>query len=41
MIDTSDVRTQLSYQMLDQGFVGIIFSVFSEDKSSKVLFYDF
>jgi hypothetical protein len=27
--------------MLDQGFVGIIFSVFSEDKSSKVLFYDF
>lgn len=30
-----DVRTQLSYQMLDQGFVGIIFSVFSEDKSSK------
>lgn len=30
-----DIRTQLSYQMLDQGFVGIIFSVFSEDKSSK------
>lgn len=30
-----DVRTQAIYQMMDEGFVGIIISVFSEDKVSK------
>ncbi|XP_075213128.1 lys-63-specific deubiquitinase BRCC36-like [Lycorma delicatula] len=30
-----DVNTQAMYQMMDRGFVGIICSVFSEDKSTK------
>lgn len=30
-----DVQTQAMYQMMDEGFVGIIFSVFNEDKASK------
>ncbi|XP_059153731.1 lys-63-specific deubiquitinase BRCC36-like [Physella acuta] len=30
-----DVRTQANYQLMDDGFVGIIFSVFSEDKTTK------
>lgn len=30
-----DVQTQAMYQMMDQGFVGVIFSVFSEDKLTK------
>ncbi|XP_067007049.2 lys-63-specific deubiquitinase BRCC36 [Anabrus simplex] len=30
-----DVRTQAMYQFMDEGFVGIIISVFSEDKISK------
>lgn len=30
-----DVRTQATYQTMDSGFVGLIFSVFSEDKESK------
>lgn len=30
-----DVRTQAMYQMMDPGFVGLIFSVFNEDKNSK------
>jgi hypothetical protein len=34
----SDVRTQAMYQMMDECFVGIIFSVFTEDKSTKVSF---
>ncbi|NWU58788.1 BRCC3 deubiquitinase, partial [Dromas ardeola] len=31
-----DVRTQAMYQMMDQGFVGLIFSCFIEDKNTKV-----
>ncbi|XP_050995634.1 lys-63-specific deubiquitinase BRCC36-like [Acomys russatus] len=30
-----DVRTQAMYQMMDQGFVGLIFACFIEDKSTK------
>ncbi|XP_046420961.1 lys-63-specific deubiquitinase BRCC36 [Neodiprion pinetum] len=30
-----DVRTQATYQTMDHGFVGLIFSVFSEGKDSK------
>ncbi|XP_026670531.1 lys-63-specific deubiquitinase BRCC36-like isoform X2 [Ceratina calcarata] len=30
-----DCRTQTSYQMMDPSFVGLIFSVFSENKESK------
>ncbi|KAK0066502.1 lys-63-specific deubiquitinase BRCC36 [Biomphalaria pfeifferi] len=30
-----DVRTQFNYQQMDAGFVGIIFSVFNEDKVTK------
>lgn len=30
-----DVRTQAMYQMMDDCFVGLIFSVFNQDKSSK------
>jgi len=30
-----DVRTQANYQMMDKGFVGLIFSVFSELKDTK------
>ncbi|XP_071450171.1 lys-63-specific deubiquitinase BRCC36-like [Hetaerina americana] len=30
-----DVQTQAMYQMMDQGFVGVIFSVFLEDKTTK------
>lgn len=30
-----DVRTQAMYQMMDPGFVGLIFSVFNEDKNTK------
>ncbi|XP_005091457.1 lys-63-specific deubiquitinase BRCC36 isoform X2 [Aplysia californica] len=30
-----DLRTQASYQQMDDGFVGLIFSVFNEDKVSK------
>lgn len=32
---TADVRTQAMYQLLDSGFVGLIFSCFNED-SQKV-----
>lgn len=35
---TTDVRTQAMYQMMDQGFVGLIFSCFIEDKNTKVGF---
>ncbi|MEE6528218.1 hypothetical protein FKM82_030299 [Ascaphus truei] len=31
-----DVRTQAMYQMMDVGFVGLIFSCFIEDKNTKV-----
>lgn len=31
-----DVQTQSSYQFMDPGFVGVIISVFTEDKGSKV-----
>uniref|UniRef100_A0A023GHH5 Putative lys-63-specific deubiquitinase brcc36 n=1 Tax=Amblyomma triste TaxID=251400 RepID=A0A023GHH5_AMBTT len=31
-----DVQTQAMYQMMDDGFVGLIFSVFSEDATSKL-----
>ncbi|CAN0519754.1 unnamed protein product, partial [Ectocarpus sp. 8 AP-2014] len=34
----SDVRTQGQYQSMDRRFIGLIFSVFSEDKHSKVGF---
>ena len=30
-IDVVDVGTQGQYQMLDKGFIGLIFSVFHED----------
>lgn len=30
-----DVRTQANYQQMDAGFVGLIFSVFNEDKTTK------
>lgn len=30
-----DVRTQATYQMMDDAFVGLIFSVFSESKETK------
>uniref|UniRef100_A0A2I3T2Z6 Lys-63-specific deubiquitinase n=1 Tax=Pan troglodytes TaxID=9598 RepID=A0A2I3T2Z6_PANTR len=30
-----DVRTQAMYQMMDQGFVGLIFSCFIEDKNAR------
>ncbi|XP_013415313.1 lys-63-specific deubiquitinase BRCC36 [Lingula anatina] len=30
-----DVRTQAMYQMLDEGFIGLIFSVFNEEKNTK------
>lgn len=32
----ADVRTQATYQTMDHSFVGLIFSVFSESKESKV-----
>jgi hypothetical protein len=31
VVDVTDVRTQGMYQLLDPGFVGLIFSCFSED----------
>lgn len=31
-----DVQTQAIYQMMDEGFVGLIFSVFSQDGSTKL-----
>lgn len=31
-----DVQTQAIYQMMDEGFVGLIFSVFSEDSTTKL-----
>lgn len=33
---TIDVHTQANYQQMDEGFIGLIFSVFNEDKSTKV-----
>ncbi|XP_029650271.1 lys-63-specific deubiquitinase BRCC36 [Octopus sinensis] len=30
-----DVQTQAMYQMMEPGFIGLIFSVFNEDKNSK------
>ncbi|KAK2154852.1 hypothetical protein LSH36_256g06064 [Paralvinella palmiformis] len=30
-----DVQTQSMYQMMDEGFVGLIFSVFNQEKSTK------
>lgn len=30
-----DVRTQAMYQMMDEGFIGLIFSVFNEEKTTK------
>lgn len=32
----ADVRTQAMYQMMDEGFIGLILSVFNQDKVSKV-----
>ncbi|KAF7462883.1 Hypothetical predicted protein [Marmota monax] len=32
-----DVRTQAMYQMMDQGFVVLIFSCFTEDKNTKTV----
>jgi hypothetical protein len=32
----ADVRTQSTYQLLDEGFVGLIFSVFDQDQRDKV-----
>ncbi|XP_053448594.1 lys-63-specific deubiquitinase BRCC36-like [Nycticebus coucang] len=31
-----DIRTQAMYQMMDQGFVGLIFSCFVEDKNANI-----
>jgi BRCA1/BRCA2-containing complex subunit 3 len=31
-----DIRTQASYQLMDDGFIGLIFSVFNHDKVSKI-----
>jgi hypothetical protein len=31
VVGVTDVRTQGMYQLLDPGFVGLIFSCFSED----------
>ena len=31
-----DVHTQSTYQLLDEGFVGLIFSVFDQDQRDKV-----
>lgn len=36
MIYFADVNTQANYQMMSSSFVGIISSVFSEDKTTKV-----
>lgn len=36
----ADVRTQAMYQMMDQGFVGLIFSCFIEDKNTKASVMD-
>ncbi|XP_033728679.1 lys-63-specific deubiquitinase BRCC36-like [Pecten maximus] len=30
-----DVRTQAMYQMMDEGFIGLIFSVFNQEKNTK------
>ena len=32
----ADIRTQASYQLMDERFFGLIFSVFNEDKTTKV-----
>ena len=32
----ADVHTQASYQLMDSGFIGLIFSVFNQDKVNKV-----
>ena len=32
----ADVQTQAMYQMLDEGFVGLIYSVFNEKKQTRV-----
>lgn len=37
----ADVQTQAMYQMLDEGFIGLIFSVFNQDKGSKVSVFTF
>jgi len=34
-----DVETQATYQLMDQGFIGLIFSVFNEDKSTNICRY--
>lgn len=31
LMDCTDVRTQAMYQLLEAGFIGLIFSCFSED----------
>jgi BRCA1/BRCA2-containing complex subunit 3 len=35
IVSVLDVRTQAMYQMMDEGFIGLIFSVFNQDKASK------
>lgn len=35
----SDVRTQAMYQLLDSGFIGLIFSCFSEDMNKVCVKY--
>ncbi|XP_061862729.1 lys-63-specific deubiquitinase BRCC36 isoform X1 [Colius striatus] len=35
LLTPTNVRTQAMYQMMDQGFVGLIFSCFIEDKNTK------
>lgn len=35
-MNITDVITQANYQMMERGFVGLIFSVFNETKETKV-----
>lgn len=35
----ADVRTQAMYQLLDSGFIGLIFSCFSEDANKVGICY--
>lgn len=36
MYNYLDVNTQDSYQLMDEGFIGVIFSVFNDDPNKRV-----
>lgn len=36
----ADVRTQAMYQLLDSGFIGLVFSCFSEDANKVSVWYE-